>query len=155
MDIVINTVRSLRNIRQSLNIPLSSKFKITVYSQSCEKEVFELAKPYVMQFARVEEMKVVDGTPSEIPPQSATAVVGASRIIVPLAGLIGIEKETQRQKKKLDTLLKEKQSLEGRVNNPKFVDNAPKELVDQTKARIEEIKGQTAAIEELLKSLIG
>jgi len=41
------------------------------------------------------------------------------------------------------------------MKNEKFVANAPKELVDQTNARIAEINQQSAMIEELIKSLAG
>ena len=105
--------------------------------------------------AKVEEITAKQGIPDKIPPQSATAVVGNSRIIVPLAGLIDIDKETQRQRKKLETLQKEKQGLEGRIKNLKFLENAKEEVILQTKERIAEINSQYEAIEELLKSLVG
>ena len=44
-------------------------------------------------------------------------------------------------------------SLLGRINNPKFVANAPKELIEQTKARISEIEIQENTISELIESL--
>ena len=47
----------------------------------------------------------------------------------------------------------ERKSLEGRVNNPKFVANAPVELINQTKARIDEILVQEKAINDLISSL--
>ena len=39
------------------------------------------------------------------------------------------------------------------MNNEKFVANAPKELIEQTKARIDEIVVQETAINELINSL--
>ena len=41
----------------------------------------------------------------------------------------------------------------GRVNNPKFVANAPKELIEQTKERIAEIEVQEKTISELITTL--
>lgn len=64
-----------------------------------------------------------------------------------------MDEEIARQNKKLDKLLKEKSSLEGRVNNPKFVEKAPKELVEETKAKIEELSGQQKAIEDFINLL--
>ena len=58
-----------------------------------------------------------------------------------------------RVSKKLDKLTGEKKSLEGRINNPKFVANAPQELIEQTKARICEIEVQEKAIVDLIDSL--
>ena len=61
--------------------------------------------------------------------------------------------EIARQQKKLEKLNGEKKSLEGRINNPKFVANAPKELIEQTKARIDEINIQSSTINQLIESL--
>ena len=40
-----------------------------------------------------------------------------------------------------------------RMKNEKFVANAPKELIEQTKARIEELTTQENVIKDLIKSL--
>ena len=71
----------------------------------------------------------------------------------PLENLIDFNEEIARQQKKLDKLTAEKKSLAGRINNPKFVANAPQELIQQTKDRIAEIEGQESTIEELIASL--
>ena len=88
-----------------------------------------------------------------VPPKSATAVVSASKIILPLADLIDLEAEIARQQKKLDKLTAEKKSMLGRINNPKFVANAPKDLIEQTKSRVSEIEIQEKTIQELINSL--
>ena len=77
----------------------------------------------------------------------------ASKLIVPLADLIDLDAEIKRQEKKLEKLTNEKNSLQGRMKNEKFVSNAPKELVEQTNARIEEITTQENAIKDLIESL--
>ena len=155
MSLIIDTVRGIRNIRQTLNIPVSSRLNIQVYSENeCERDVFEVGRDYIGTFARVDNMEINANIPKEVPSQSATAVVGTARIVIPLSGLIDIDTEVQRQKKKLEALQKEKQGLEGRMKNARFVESAPAEVVEQTKARIEEIDKQYQAIEELLKSLV-
>ena len=47
----------------------------------------------------------------------------------------------------------EKKSMLGRINNPKFVANAPKDLIEQTKSRVSEIEIQEKTIQELINSL--
>ena len=64
-----------------------------------------------------------------------------------------MDAEIKRQEKKLEKLLNEKNSLVGRMKNEKFVANAPKELVEQTNARIDEITVQENAIKDLIESL--
>ena len=67
--------------------------------------------------------------------------------------MIDLDAEITRQQKKLDKLTVEKKSMLGRINNPKFVANAPKELIEQTKARVEEIEIQEKTILDLISSL--
>ena len=152
MELVFETITSLRNVRQSFNISPSIKVNIEVLAPSEEKPVFEAVIPYLQRLARVENVKFIDNTDNSSK-KSATAVVSASKIIIPLENLIDMDEEIARQNKKLDKLLKEKSSLEGRVNNPKFVEKAPKELVEETKANIEELSGQQKAIEDFINLL--
>ncbi len=152
MELVFETITSLRNVRQSFNISPSIKVNIEVLAPNEEKPVFEAVIPYLQRLARVENVKFIENT-NNSSKKSATAVVSASKIIIPLENLIDMDEEIARQNKKLDKLLKEKSSLEGRVNNPKFVEKAPKELVEETKAKIEELSGQQKAIEDFINLL--
>ena len=154
LNTAIETIKSLRNIRQAFNIPVSATIQAKIYSEdAAAKETFEVIRPYIETFARVERLSVKSGIPAEIPSQSATTMMGASLIVVPLIGLIDLDKEIQRQNKKLETLDKEKKGLDSRLSSPKFLESAPKEVVELTKERIKEIEQQSQSIQELLKSL--
>ena len=152
MELVFETIKSLRNVRQSFNIAPSVKVDIEIRAVDSEKPVFEAIEAYVKRLARVENISYGDIN-ADVPPKSASAVVSASQIVVPLADLIDLDAEIARQQKKLDKLTNEKKSMLGRVNNPKFVANAPKELIEQTKERIAEIEVQEKTISELITSL--
>ncbi len=154
MELVMDTITSLRNIRQSFNISPSVKVNVEVRAEGREKEIFKVIESYIRRLAKVEEITYADINAS-MPPKSAAAVVSTSKLVVPLANLIDLDAEIQRQKKKLDKLTNEKNSLEGRMKNEKFVANAPKELVEQTNARIQEIEQQSIIIIDLIKSLEG
>ena len=101
----------------------------------------------------MENLCVEEEMPENIPAQCATSVIGTSLIVVPLAGLIDLDKEIQRQNKKLATLDNEKKALSSRLDSPKFLENAPREIIIQTKERIKEIEQQVQSIKDLLKSL--
>ena len=154
MELVFETIKSLRNARQSLNIPVSTVINIDIHASKEEKPIFEAVTSYLKRLAKVEDIKFSEPD-STVAKQSASAVVGNSKIIIPLAGLINLDEEIARQNKKLEKLLNEKKSLDSRINNPKFVSNAPQELIETTKARIEELSNQAATIEELIDNLRG
>ena len=152
MELVFETISSLRNVRQSFNISPSVKFDIEIRAEKSEKPVFEEIESYVKRLARVENITYADNH-AEVGKKTATAIVSASKIVIPLENLIDFNAEIARQQKKLEKLLAEKKSMEGRINNPKFVANAKPELVAQTKERIAEIQVQEDAINELISSM--
>jgi valyl-tRNA synthetase len=152
MELVFETITSLRNVRQSFNISTGLKVDIEIRADKDEKPVFEAIESYIRRLAKVENIKYADKD-APTPKKSATAVVSASTIVIPLENLIDFNEEIKRQQKKLDKLTAEKKSLEGRINNPKFVANAPQELIKQTKDRIAEIEGQENTITDLINSL--
>ena len=46
-----------------------------------------------------------------------------------------------------------KMSLDGRLKNKNFVEKAPKELIEETQARADELETQINAIKELIETL--
>ncbi len=152
MELVFETIKSLRNLRQSFNIPVSTKINIEILANNTQEAIFKKVEAYIHRLAKIDKIKYVDET-HKTNKQSASAVVSNSKIIVPLAGLIDINEEIKRQNKKLEKLSNEKNSLLARTNNEKFMANAKPELIEQTKTRIEEIKIQEKTINELIESL--
>ena len=152
MEVVFETISSLRNVRQSFNIPMNVNFNIQIVADKSEKEIFEAIESYIKRMARVEAISYEDENTVNTS-KCASAVVSASKIVIPLENLIDFDKEIERQEKKIAKLEAERKSLEGRINNPKFVANAPEELVAQTKERIAEIEHQQKSISDLILSL--
>ena len=152
MNLVFETIKSLRNVRQSFNIPTSATVDVEIRANGKEKEIFGEIEAYIHRLAKVNNITYAN-LDAPVPPKSATAVVSSSKLIVPLADLIDLAAEVKRQEKKLEKLTNEKNSLLGRMKNEKFVANAPKELVEQTNARIEEITVQEGVIKDLIESL--
>ena len=152
MELVFDTITSLRNLRQSFNIPTSREVNVEIRADKDEKEIFEAIESYIHRMAKVDEITYANENDS-LPPKSATAVVSGSKLIVPLADLIDLDAEIARQNKKMGKLTAEKNSLEGRMKNEKFVANAPKELIEQTTARIAELTEQENIIKDLIVSL--
>ncbi len=152
MELVFETIKSIRNIRQSLNIPAGLKCDIQIRAVDCEKSTFEAIEAYIKRLAKVENISYASKN-DVMPKKSAAAVVSASKIIVPLENLIDFDAEIKRQLKKIEKLVVEKNSLCARIHNEKFVQNAPKELIEQTRTRISEIEIQEKAIDDLICSL--
>ena len=152
MELVFETIKSLRNVRQSFNISPSVPINIEIRAEEGEKPVFEAVTSYIKRLARINEITFADAS-VDVPKKSAACVVSKSRIIIPLEDLIDLNAEIKRQEKKLDKLTAEKNSLLGRLNNEKFTSKAPKEVIEQSRSRVEEITHQEDSIQELINNL--
>lgn len=152
MDLVIESIKAIRNVRQSFNISPSVKVNTEIRGKNVKDLFVTESLAYLKRLARVENITFADDTAPAIP-KSAAAVVSNFKIIIPLEDLIDLEAEIARQQKKLDKLSVEKKSILGRLNNKNFVDNAPAQVVEETKAKADELSNQQAIIEELIKSL--
>lgn len=147
IEALFEAVRSLRNIRSEFNVIPGAKINIQIVGG---EKLFKGVVEYLKRLAKVENIEFLASAPSDS--QAASVVVGDVKIIVPLKGVINIEEEIARQNKKLQKLEAELKSLEGRMNNQKFVSSAPADVVSATKTRIEEIKLAAGKINELISN---
>jgi hypothetical protein len=76
-------------------------------------------------------------------------------VIVPLAGLIDVDKECARLRAEVAELGNQISSREGRLNNAKYVERAPAQVVANDRAILEEMKGKRDQLVEKVRSLCG
>jgi valyl-tRNA synthetase len=79
-------------------------------------------------------------------PMSATALVGEMELLVPMAGLIDKEAELARLDKEIDRKQRDREKTEGKINNPSFVEKAPKEVVQKERDKLQDLD---SALEKL------
>ena len=84
--------------------------------------------------ARLESITLLDDAADA--PESATALLGTLKILVPMAGLIDKQAELERLGKQIAKLEKELQKSRGKLANEQFVANAPPAVVEQERGRI-------------------
>ncbi|MFA5928629.1 MAG: class I tRNA ligase family protein, partial [Candidatus Margulisiibacteriota bacterium] len=133
MAIVLEVIKSIRNIRAEMNVPVSKKAKVIFYSPTKEHlEALENCAEYIKFLARVDEITIMDKL-QKLPGQVSTAVVNDIQIFLPLADLIDTDKELLRLKKELDQVRAELERIRGKLNNPTFIDKAPFEVVNNEK----------------------
>ena len=150
MDIVLDTIRSIRNLRSENNIPPAKKIK--VYIKTANEQVQSIIvnfKNYIYALAGVENLIITDKIEEECIIQST--IYGD--IYLPVEGNIDIEKEIARLEKLLKKQEKSLSFLNSKLTNQAFLERAPKELVEEKKAELEEIttvyKKTKARLEQL------
>ena len=154
-EIIKEAVRSIRNVRTSMNVPPSKKAKVYVVSENEELlNVFEHSKAFFASLgyaSQVEIQKTKDG----IQDDAVSAVIPQAAIYMPFAELVDIEKEIARLKAEEKRLTGELTRVNGMLNNEKFISKAPAAKVEEEKAKLlkysqmmEQVKAQLAHLEK-------
>ena len=87
------------------------------------------------------------------PKGTVTLGLAGGRFGLPLDGVIDVTEEIARLEKTLGKLAKELAGLRGRLNNPKFVDSAPSEIIEETKYNLQARDEENIKLKEALERL--
>src|SRR5690606_26061434 len=122
-------ITGIRNIRGELNISPARSIPAIFAGGEEDKSRLDANRQFLLRLAKLEDIGWA-ASAVEAPP-SATALAGEMEILVPLAGLIDVKAELARLDKEIDKLVKEMERIDTKLGNARFVDNAPREVVDK------------------------
>jgi valyl-tRNA synthetase len=81
-------------------------------------------------------------------PESATALIGEMKLLIPLSGLIDKEAEIVRLEKELDKKVGELERCEKKLSNTRFVERAPAAVVEKEQVRATDLKNAIHRLDE-------
>jgi len=140
----------IRNIRGEMDISPGKPIPVFLHNGGDEdKRRFESNKSYISALAKLESMEWLVGEA----PLSATQLVGSMEVLVPMAGLIDVDAEVARLTKELDKASKEIGRLKGKLNNEKFVGNAPEDVVAKEKSKLAEAESSYRILNEQVEKI--
>ena len=147
MNWVVNLIESIRSARAQLRVPAGLKIPMIFVEMDSEaKQAWENNSEMIQKLARITELTSAD----EIPKGSIAISAKGASFALPLEGIIDVEEEKKRLSKSLDKLQKEISALKGRLQNSKFIESAPQEVILETQENLvlreeEEAKLSSAA----------
>ena len=150
MNWVISLIENIRSARQQMHVPAGLKIPLIYQEMTVgAQKTFECNSIMIMKLARISDAERINNFPK------GTVSVSASGAIfgLPLADVIDIEAEKSRLVKAEEKLTKEINSMEGRLNNPKFVNSAPPEVVNETRDNVVKRKEEQSQVTKALKRL--
>ncbi|PRX28923.1 valyl-tRNA synthetase [Orenia metallireducens] len=155
MELVMDIIRSIRNIRNEMKVNPGRKITAILSSEVEGKlAVVEEGKDYIADLANIEELTISKEVAAR-PEQASTAITSEIEIILPLAGMVDIEKEIARLEDEIKKMEAEIKRATGKLSNPGFVNNAPDHLVEEERRKKEEYSAKKVQLEETLASLKG
>ncbi|MGN1401306.1 MAG: valine--tRNA ligase [Bacillus sp. (in: firmicutes)] len=134
MKLLVEIIRSVRNIRAEVNTPLSKKINLILKAKDdAIVTALEENKGYIERFCNPEKLEI--GQEVQEPQQAMTAVVTGVEVILPLQGLINVEEEIKRLEKEVDKLNKEVERVQKKLGNEGFVKKAPAKVIEEERAK--------------------
>ena len=143
-------ISSIRNIRSEKNVGMSKKINISLeVSNDSLKDYLLNHQNYLMRFTNYENL-IVDTTVDKT--DAIVTVLEDVNIAIPLKELINVEEELAKLNIKKTKLEAEVARSNGMLNNPNFVSKAPKEKIENEKAKLASYLEQLKEVEDLIKS---
>lgn len=152
MEKFIEVITSIRNLKNTVNISPKEEIEVRLFTDD-EKLASYLYKSrgFFKELAKVKAGKIKDKS-IERPPKSVMKATSHTEIFLPLDGVIDIANFVQKLKKDKDKAEKDFQKVEKKLKNPKFIENAPDDIVLKVKAEAQEFEEKLKSIELSLEN---
>ena len=154
VELIKEAVRSIRNVRSSMNVPPSKKAHVIVVSEKPQvREVFEGSKAFFGTLSYASQV-TVQKDKSGIGEDAVSALIPDAAVYMPFAELVDLEKEIERLKKEEERLTKELARVNGMLSNEKFISKAPQSKIDEEKEKLEKYTQMMNQVKEHLSALV-
>ncbi|MDE6383720.1 MAG: valine--tRNA ligase [Paramuribaculum sp.] len=144
MDHIKEVVNGVRNVRASKNIPNKEQLTLNVLGTWDRAEDTVICKLAGVEAVNHDAQK--DSA-------SATFMVGATEVSIPLAGNVNVEEELAKLRKELEYFEGFKQSVLKKLSNERFVANAPEAVVNGERRKLADAEAKIAGITAAIQSL--
>ena len=152
MTWLMNVLLSIRRIRGEMNIAPGKPLPVLLEQGSQDDRAFlENGRDYIHKLGRVESVRWLDV--GEIAPESAIALVGEMKLLIPMRGLIDKEAELARLNREIERISKELPRLEGKLSDAAFLAKAPPSVVEKEKARLQELHASVAELKSQMHKI--
>jgi len=145
MNWVIDLIEAIRSARAQVHVPVGLYVPLIVTDWDKQaRAAWASNEVMIKRLARIGDLTEAESLPKGC---ITVAAEGAS-FGLPLADVIDVNEEKARLEKTLGKLEKELGGLRGRLNNPKFVESAPEEVVAEARENLslrEEEEGKLRA----------
>ena len=139
MSLILETITTIRNMRQELDIPQDEEINAII--SSAAKETRELVSGLSAQIKKLAKLSRLDIEQKYTHIKSSiSAIVKDMHITLPLEGVIDIEKEKAKLEDRIAKVEAEIKAKEKTLANKEFVKKAPEEIVAKESSKLEELK---------------
>jgi valyl-tRNA synthetase len=145
-------VGGIRQIRGEANLPRSATLTVRLADAAeTDRARVERHANHLRKLSGLERIEIL--APGASARGAATALLGAMRILVPLAGLIDVSAERDRLGKQLTKTQDDLGKVRRKLENQSFVANAPADIVAKEHARVAELEQRASQLDQQIARL--
>ncbi|NDV62766.1 valine--tRNA ligase [Puniceicoccales bacterium CK1056] len=149
IEAVKELITRIRAMKAEYNVASRRDVPFFILPDKAASEVISGHSETILTLAQIQSLEVVETRPEGMP----AGVTHLGTAFLDLAHSIDVAAERERLEKELAKLEKGIKAGEAKLNNPKFVDNAPEAVVAGAKQQLQATKGRFEEIQNLLKNL--
>ncbi|MWB77609.1 valine--tRNA ligase [Pseudooceanicola sp. 216_PA32_1] len=150
MTWVIALIEDIRSARAQMHVPAGLQIPLVVTGMTdTARAAWDRNATLITRLARIDSLTAVETFPKgciTVPAEGAT-------FGLPLAEVIDVGEEKTRLEKSLQKLGKEIGGLAGRLKNPKFIESAPEEVVEETRENLAARQDEEAKLKAALERM--
>ena len=144
---LMSFILGVRRIRGEMNIVPGKPLPVVLQNGTeADRQSLNNNRVYLQKLGRLESITWLNS--DEATPESAIALLGEMKILIPMAGLIDKEAELMRLEKEIQKINNDLPRVESKLNNPAFVDKAPPEVIDKEKAKLADLRSTLNNLEQ-------
>ena len=137
---------SIRNIRAEMNVAPSVPLTVLLKADAVDAARAAANAATLKSLAKLESISVLaDG---EAAPVAVTKLIGATELLIPMAGLIDKAAELARLDKEIAKLTQECGRIEGKLGNDAFVAKAPEAVIAKEREKLGDYQLQLTKLKE-------
>ena len=145
-------ILGIRKIRGEMNLSPGKPLPCFIKNFSAQDKSFiESNRSILTTIAKLDSISLLSETDEE--EESAIALVGEMKLLIPLAGLIDKGAEQERLNKEIEKLLKLKSQFSAKLSNEKFVKGAPEAVVNNQKQKLASTESALNDLESQLEKI--
>ncbi|WP_350342577.1 valine--tRNA ligase [Proteinivorax tanatarense] len=149
---IMEVIRAIRNIKSEMNVANNKDAEAIFLANDTEGfKVVKEGELYIKPLAGLKDLEI--SLSGKKPQKAMSKVVNIGEFYMPLAGLINIEEEIKRLQEDVKKLESEVTRVQKKLQNPGFVNKAPKQVVEKEKEKMENYNQKLLKVKERIKEL--
>ncbi len=135
LEAIKDIIVGIRNVKANMNIHPSKKAELIFVTNKYQKELQE-SEDFILKLGFGTSMKIQENKEG-ISSNAISVIANGIELYMPFEELVDIEEEKKRLEKEKEKLEAEVKRSKGILSNQGFLSKAPKEKIDEEKAKLE------------------